>query len=145
MRLMTQLSYILLEFCFQQITDSHIINEINSLKNKRSSDVDNLSNVLIKLLRDDLVKPLTFIINQTLNTGIFPRALELSKIIPIHKKGERDMFSNYRLVSLFPTISKKFEKIMYRQLYDYFNENKLISEHQYGFRPQHSTELATLN
>ena len=33
---------------------------------------------------------------------------------------------------------------MYKQLYQYFNENKLLCEQQYGFRSQHSTELAAV-
>ena len=42
------------------------------------------------------------------------------------------------------TISKIFERIMYTQLYYYFNVNNLLSEQQYGFRSQHSTELASV-
>ena len=33
---------------------------------------------------------------------------------------------------------------MYKQLFRYFNENKLLCEQQYGFRSQHSTELAAV-
>ena len=33
---------------------------------------------------------------------------------------------------------------MYTQLYYYFNVNNLLSEQQYGFRSQHSTELASV-
>ena len=33
---------------------------------------------------------------------------------------------------------------MYKQLYQYFNENILLCEQQYGFRSQHSTELAAV-
>ena len=43
-----------------------------------------------------------------------------------------------------PTISKIFERVMYTQLYYYFNVNNLLSEQQYGFRSQHSTELASV-
>ena len=39
-------------------------------------------------------------------------------------------------------MSKIFERVMYTQLYIYFNANNLLSEQQYGFRSQHSTELA---
>ena len=33
---------------------------------------------------------------------------------------------------------------MYKQLYQYFHENILLCEQQYGFRSQHSTELAAV-
>ena len=41
-------------------------------------------------------------------------------------------------------MSKIIERVIYSQLYAYFNENNLITEQQYGFRPRHSTEFAAL-
>ena len=52
--------------------------------------------------------------------------------------------SNYRPISLLPTISKVFERVIFNQLYDYFNNNYLLAEQQYGFRAHHSTELAVV-
>ena len=43
-----------------------------------------------------------------------------------------------------PTISKIFEKIVYNQLSNYFNDSNLLAEQQYGFWPRHSTELAAV-
>ncbi len=63
-----------------------------------------------------LVKPITLIINQMLNTGIFPDKLKIVKIIPILKKDET-LFTNYRPISLLPAISKIFEKVIFKQLY----------------------------
>ena len=51
---------------------------------------------------------------------------------------------NYRPVSLLPSISKLFEKIVFNQLYKYFQDNKLFYPSQYGFREGHSTEMAAL-
>ena len=54
------------------------------------------------------------------------------------------MFTNYRPISLLPSISKIFEKVIYKQLYVYFQESELFYNSQYGFRKGHSTELAVL-
>ena len=54
------------------------------------------------------------------------------------------MPSNYKPISLLPTISKIFERVIYNQLYDHFIKNNLLSEQQYGFRANHSTELAAI-
>ena len=54
------------------------------------------------------------------------------------------MLSNYRPISLLPTISKIFERILYNQLYDYFNSNNLLAEEQYGFRTNQSTKYAAV-
>ena len=51
---------------------------------------------------------------------------------------------NYRPISILPSISKYFEKVIYNQLNDYFDVNKLFHSSQYGFRKQHSTELAAM-
>ena len=48
-------------------------------------------------------------------------------------------------ISLLPTISKIFERIIHNQMYDHFNNNNLLAEQQYGFRRLHSTEYAAVN
>ncbi len=63
---------------------------------------------------------------------------------PIYKKDDETLFTNYRPISLLPSISKIFEKVIFKQLYHYFQSNKLFYNSQYGFRSQHSTELAAL-
>ena len=84
------------------------------------------------------------LINQSLRTGIFPDALKIAKVIPLFKKEDQHVFDNYRPISLLPCISKIFEKVVYTQLFDYFDKNKLFVKHQHGFRKQHSTESAGL-
>ena len=46
--------------------------------------------------------------------------------------------------ALLPTISKKFECIIYIQLCYYFSHNYLLAEQQFGFRAHHATELAAV-
>lgn len=50
--------------------------------------------------------------------------------------------NNYRPISLLPSISKLFERIIHDQVFNYFTSNNLFFDHQYGFRKNHSTELA---
>ena len=114
------------------------------MENKTSCGHDGISNKLLKCIKHELSKSLTLIINQMLTTGIFPESLKLSKITPIYKKGDRVFLENYRPISLLPTISKIFERVIHDQLYDYFNSNNLLATQQYGFRPQHSTEYAAV-
>ena len=45
---------------------------------------------------------------------------------------------------MLPSISKIFEKVIFNQLYNYFQEKSLFYSAQYGFREGHSTELAAL-
>ena len=129
---------------FKCITDNDTQKAIDKLENKNSSGHDGISNKLLKLLKMELSKSLTLIINQIITTGIFPDSFKISKITPIFKKGDVSLLSNYRPISLLPTISKIFERILYNQLYEYFNSNNLLAEQQYGFRINRSTEYAAV-
>ena len=95
-------------------------------------------------MKEIIAEPVTIIINQMLNTGIFPESLKISKVIPLYKKDDDTVISNYRPISLLSSISKIFEKAVLLQITNYFDNNHLINVSQYGFRKQHSTELASL-
>ncbi len=43
-----------------------------------------------------------------------------------------------------PAISIIFEKVIFKQLYQFFQEKQLFYNGQYDFRTEHSTELAAL-
>ena len=132
------------EFVFHSIDESDVLKVLSSFKSKNSAGDDNLSLKLLKLLKCTLASPLTALINQSLHQGLFPEALKLAKVIPLFKKGDSSCFNNYRPISLLLSVSKIYEKIVHKQLLSYFNENRLFYDHQYGFRPQHSTESACL-
>ena len=83
-------------------------------------------------------------INQVFNTGIYPERLKLAKVIPVFKKGDSKLINNYRPISLLPVISKVLEKIIANQLSQYFEDNKLFHDNQYGFRTGLSSEYATI-
>ena len=75
---------------------------------------------------------------------VFPEKLKIARVLPIYKKNDNTVFDNYRPVSVLPSLSKIFEKVIFNQLYKYFNDNHLFFDSQYGFRTKHSTELAAL-
>ena len=131
-------------FKFTAVNEDCIDKIIKKLKSKSSTGYDNISNKLIKHARTVLVKPLTLLANQIIHTGEFPRQLKIARVKPLFKKGDETSFSNYRPISLLPSISKIFENVMAAQLVDYFTTNNLFCIQQFGFRPGHSTELAAL-
>ena len=50
--------------------------------------------------------------------------------------------TNYRPISLLPIFGKLFEKVIANRITNFFDKNNVITPHQYGFRKNHSTELA---
>ena len=117
---------------------------IQKLKPKSSSGHDDISTILLKRIAPTISSILSITINQSLMTGIFPNKLKIAKVIPLFKKDSPYIFDNYRPISLLPSISKVFEKVVYKQLYSYFQSQKLLYKSQYGFREDHSTELLSL-
>ena len=117
----------------------------NQLQSKSSMGHDNMSTNFLKQIAPYILFPLKLIFNQIVEQGTFPKLLKIAKIIPIYKKDEKNVFNNYRPISLLPAISKLYEKIMASQIKNYFNNLNLFYENQYGFRSGHSTEYATLD
>ena len=52
-----------------------VLSIINNLENQNSSGYDDISNKLLKSIKEVVCTPLTVIINQSLLNGIFPYAL----------------------------------------------------------------------
>ena len=70
-----------------------------------------------------------------LRTGLYPSSWKKANIIPIHKKESRQSKKNYRPISLLPIFGKIFEKLLFDDIYEHLNANRLLSENQSGFRP----------
>ena len=85
------------------------------------------------------------IINCSLITGIYPDQLKVAKVCPIYKSDSKDKFSNYRPISLLPSFSKIFEKVVFDRIFCYLNSKKILNDNQYGFRKNHSTYMAILD
>ena len=90
----------------------------------------------------DVITSLTALFNLSLQTITFPSIWKTAKVIPVFKKGDKQNTSNYRPISIPPTISKILEKAVHTQFYAYLTENNLISPNQFGFRLKSSTVTA---
>ena len=87
---------------------------------------------------------LTAIFSVSICTGIFPQEWKASRVSPVYKNGSTNNPSNYRPISVIPTVAKIFEKIVYDQLYEYLNGYNLLNASQSGFQSLHSTLTALL-
>ena len=67
------------------------------------------------------------------------KLMKTAKVIPIYKFKARDDFSNYRPISILPTVSKILEQIVHKRMYDLMYKCNIFCPNQYGFRHKHST------
>jgi len=112
---------------------------MNNLKAKNSTGDDGFSTKLLKTIKTEIVKPISILVNKSLEEGIFPSELKLTKIVPIYKSKNKESVDNYRPISLLPSISKIYEKVIFKRLYTFLEQNQVFYEGQYGFRPKRST------
>jgi len=131
-------------FC-NPTTPYEVFRIINALNINKSPGPDNISPKIIKSVGDVIAEPLSFVYNLSFSCGVVPDALKISKVIPIYKKGERDIVGNYRPISILNTFEKILEKLMYKRLYEYLSVNHPLYKHQFGFRKHHSTSLALIS
>ena len=116
-----------------------VLDIINQLKNKTTQGHHGISPKLLKDLKHPLSSPLATIINKSLSEGKFPDIMKIARINPIFKAKDKTDISNYRPISILPTLSKVFEKVIFKRLYSFLEKYSILSENQFGFRPKHST------
>ena len=69
----------------------------------------------------------------------------VARIVPIHKKGNKTDFTNYRQTSIVGILAKILEKIIKNRLLEYLERDKIIFTGQYGFRKKLGTEDALID
>ena len=88
---------------------------ISLLKSGKSLGPNSIPTKILKLPSPLTSSPLSQIINESLQSGVFPDKMKLAKVIPLFKKGCPLTASNYRPISLLSVFSKIIEKMMYER------------------------------
>ena len=109
-------------FQFKPVTEEFIHKQIKSINVKKATGIDTISPKLLHLAEPVILKPLTELVNMSLQQSIFPDQLKTAQVVPLHKKNSILDKGNYRPVSvLLPTISKIFERAINSQIMEHFN------------------------
>ena len=89
---------------------------------------EDISAKIITLNKNLIAKFIAENFNSCIDEGEFFSELKHAGIVPIHKKKDKSDKSINRPVSIPPNYSKVYEKLIYNQLYQYF-ENILFPSH----------------
>lgn len=122
--------------------ENEIKNIIQSLNNTKSTGYDELCTKIIKECKEELSPVLSYLVNLSFETGIFPPALKVAIVKPLFKKGETDQIGNYRPITLISILAKIFGKVFYKRLYSFCSKFNILHPEQYGFLKGKSTAMA---
>ena len=101
---------------------------------------DDIPTKVIKMNNDIFAGFKTKDFNNCVDKGVFPEEVKHADVTPIHKKQDKSDKNNYRPVSILPNISKIYKRLIYNQLYDYFDD--ILSPSQRGFRKERVRSIA---
>lgn len=129
-------------FQLNEINEDIVLKLLLSLKKHKAIGLDNISARLLKSGACVICPSITWILNLSIRTGKFPETWKCSKVTALFKSGDRTNPSNYRPISILPTLSKILEKVVHSQFQEFLNSNNLLSNKQFGFRSKRSTTAA---
>ena len=131
---------------FMRPTDQReILTIIGNMKNSNTTGPDEICNTMLKAIAKIIIMPLTYCVNLSLFHGIVPSGAKTARIIPIYKTGDKNNINNYRPISILPSLSKIYEKVVHSRLNGYLSKHSILVPSQYGFRKQHTTSMAILD
>ena len=129
-------------FRFREVKVNEVFKYLKKLSCKKASGPDNLPPGMLKDCALQISRPLCHVINISLQQGVVPEDFKSGIVTPIFKSGSKQVFDNYRPITVLPVCSKIFEKCIHHQLMKFLEDLKLLSSTQFGFRQKRNTELA---
>ena len=119
----------------QYLSCEFVNNEILKMSSYKATGLDDISVKILKIARPIIVDSLTYVMNLSLQDGIFPNEWKVAKVVPLHKGGNINDVSNYRPISILACASKILERAIHNHVYFFLMDNDLLNPHQSGFRP----------
>ena len=129
-------------FGFFDITGSEVKCSIDKLPNSNSHGHDSISAKMLKSVSGMISESLAVLFNKSIRFGLFPTAFKDAEVVPVPKAGDLSDVSNYRPISLLPTLGKLFELLVKKRILNFLTKFGFFSARQYGFLPGRSTEQA---
>lgn len=116
---------------------------IQSRNSKKTSGDDTTSNYILKKMPRTFISTLVIIINNIISIQYIPDDWKFGVITAICKpKKDSTIITSYRPITQLSAISKLLEKKMDIRIRKHCESNNTINQHQFGFQPKKSTEIA---
>ena len=106
-------------------TPEEVFSALSILDSNKAVGADFISNKVLKKCAQSLCEPLSRLFNMSFTQSICPATWKGANVVPLFKKENRHLVSNYRHVSLLSNFSKVMEKVVYKKIYKYLGDNNL--------------------
>ena len=107
-------------------SNNDILKIIRNLDPNKAHGHDMIRTRMVKICDDSIYKPLKLIFQSCLESGKFPSEWKKANVVPIHKKGDKQILKNYQPISLLPITEKILEMLLYATMFEFFTKNNLI-------------------
>ena len=114
------------------IHESEIFDVISILPVNKAVGPDCISHRMLKTTATSVSKPLCILFNMSLRENTFPKFWKIAHVLPLFKKEDPSIKSNYRPVSLLSCVSKIMERVVFKHVYNYFFQYNLFYKYQAG-------------
>ena len=108
---------------------------LKRLDASKATGPDGIPPRVLKVCSQELASPLAKLFSFCFSRGKQPTAWKCANVVPVYKKKSRSAPSNYRPVSLLSAVSKVMEAVVNKAIMKFFENQKILSAHQFGFRP----------
>ena len=99
---------------------------MTNIESSKAAGVDKLSGRFLKDGANILAKPISALCNLSISQGVFPSACKVAKLKLIFKNGKKTDSSNYRRISLLPSISKITERVIHDQTNAFLSDEDIL-------------------
>ena len=130
------------------ITYADVSQLLTTLDVHKAPGPDKIPSHLLQLASQEIAPVLTLIINSSLHQGELPMDWKSANIVPVFKKGDKTLASNYRPISLTSISCKIMERLIHTHLFSHLESINILCDQQHGFRPRRSCEsqlITTVN
>lgn len=129
-------------FFFSPTDTGELEQTCRDIKNKSAAGWDRMSLKVFMNLPYIALCALVRAINWSFSVGNFPQCLKKALVTPLFKGGDTELCSNYRPISLLPTLAKIVERLVKKRMLHFLQRHNLLNMSQFGFQHSKSTKDA---
>ena len=129
-------------FSFKPTNRVVVMGVIQELSSSKAAGYDNIPVRLVKDGAGIIADPLAKLFNISISSGGYPTLWKYGQVTPVFKKGDENLKSNYRPITVLVSFNNIFERILSIQLCGYFQDK--LSPYLSAYRKYHSCQTALL-